>query len=60
MFCDQKFSTTRISVVPGESLAIYTDGISEAEGPDETQYGTSAMDMEKALAIAAYLDPETW
>jgi len=33
MFCDQKFSTTRISVVPGESLVIYTDGISEAEGP---------------------------
>jgi len=47
MFCDQKFSTTRISVTPGESLVIYTDGISEAEGPDGTQYGASA--LEKAL-----------
>jgi sigma-B regulation protein RsbU (phosphoserine phosphatase) len=47
MFCDQKFSTTRISVAPGESLVIYTDGISEAEGPDGAQYGASA--LEKAL-----------
>ncbi len=53
MFCDQKFSTTRISVVPGESLVIYTDGISEAEGPDGAQYGASA--LEKALANSRVL-----
>jgi sigma-B regulation protein RsbU (phosphoserine phosphatase) len=54
MFCDQKFSTTRISVVPGESLVIYTDGISEAEGPDGAQYGASA--LEKALGDSRVLD----
>jgi sigma-B regulation protein RsbU (phosphoserine phosphatase) len=53
MFCDQKFSTTRIGVVPGESLVIYTDGISEAEGPDGAQYGASA--LEKALGNSRVL-----
>src|SRR5260221_9825370 len=53
MFCDQKFSTTRINVVPGESLVIYTDGISEAEGPDGTQYGASA--LEKVLGDSRVL-----
>ncbi len=53
MFSDQKFSTTRINVVPGESLVIYTDGISEAEGPDGAQYGASA--LEKVLGDSRVL-----
>ncbi|MGC2694697.1 MAG: SpoIIE family protein phosphatase [Candidatus Angelobacter sp.] len=48
LFCDQKFSATTLRAVPGESLVIYTDGISEAEGPDGAQYGAST--LEKLLA----------
>jgi phosphoserine phosphatase RsbU/P len=43
LFCDQKFSTTRLRAAPGDSLVIYTDGISEAEGPDGAQYGASSL-----------------
>jgi sigma-B regulation protein RsbU (phosphoserine phosphatase) len=48
LFCDQKFSSSRIRTAPGESLVIYTDGISEAEGPDGSQFGAAS--LEKLLA----------
>lgn len=47
LFCDQKFSSTTLRAAPGESLVIYTDGISEAEGPDGAQFG--AQSLEKLL-----------
>jgi len=40
LFCDQKFSTSSFRVSPGDSIVIYTDGISEAEAPDGAQYGS--------------------
>ena len=43
LFCDQKFSTTRLRVSPGDSLVLYTDGISESEGPDGAQYGSASL-----------------
>ena len=43
LFCDQKFSTTQLRAAPGDSLVIYTDGISESEGPDGAQYGASSL-----------------
>ena len=48
LFCDQKFSTTELRAAPGDSLVIYTDGISESEGPDGAQYGAAS--LEKLLA----------
>jgi sigma-B regulation protein RsbU (phosphoserine phosphatase) len=47
LFCDQTFSTHKLRVSPGDSLVIYTDGISEAEGPDGAQFG--AGQLEKLL-----------
>ncbi|HEX4606012.1 MAG TPA: SpoIIE family protein phosphatase [Candidatus Angelobacter sp.] len=48
LFCDQKFSTTVLHTAPGDSLVIYTDGISEAESPDGAEYGAAS--LEKLLA----------
>jgi phosphoserine phosphatase RsbU/P len=44
LFCDQKFSSSTLRAAPGDSLVIYTDGISEAEGPDGSQYGALALE----------------
>ncbi len=44
LFCDQKFSATSLRTSPGDSLVIYTDGISESEGPDGAQYGASSLE----------------
>ncbi len=43
LFCDQKFSTTRIHMAPGDNLVLYTDCVSEAEDPSGTPYGASAL-----------------
>lgn len=48
LFCDQKFSASTFRASPGDSLVIYTDGISEAEGPDGSQFGAAS--LEKMLA----------
>ncbi len=44
LFCDQKFSATQLHAAPGDSLVIYTDGISESEGPDGVQYGSASLE----------------
>ena len=43
LFSDQQFSATRLTLAPGESLVIYTDGVSEAENPDGYQYGEASL-----------------
>ncbi|HWX54982.1 MAG TPA: SpoIIE family protein phosphatase [Verrucomicrobiae bacterium] len=43
LFCDQKFSTTRIHAAPGDHLVLYTDGVSEAEDANGTSYGATAL-----------------
>src|SRR5215831_15649917 len=57
LFCDQKFSSSSFRANPGDSLVIYTDGISEAEGPDGSQYGASS--LEKLLAGCRELPSQT-
>jgi sigma-B regulation protein RsbU (phosphoserine phosphatase) len=44
LFSDQKFSSTQLRTSPGDSLVIYTDGISESESPDGAQYGAASME----------------
>jgi sigma-B regulation protein RsbU (phosphoserine phosphatase) len=39
LFCDQQFTSTRISFSPGDILVLYTDGLTEALGPDGSEYG---------------------
>jgi phosphoserine phosphatase RsbU/P len=41
LFHDQKFSTSTIRLAPGDALVMYTDGLSEAQNPDGTQYAES-------------------
>jgi len=48
LFSDQKFFSTTFRAAPGDSLVIYTDGISEVEGPDGSQFGAAS--LEKLLA----------
>jgi sigma-B regulation protein RsbU (phosphoserine phosphatase) len=39
LFHDQEFVSTKISVSPGDSLVLYTDGFTEALGQDGAEYG---------------------
>ncbi|HEY6969465.1 MAG TPA: SpoIIE family protein phosphatase [Candidatus Angelobacter sp.] len=41
LFHDQKFTTTTLRLAPGDAIVAYTDGVSEAENPDGTQYADS-------------------
>jgi phosphoserine phosphatase RsbU/P len=43
LFCDQKFSTSKLEVMPGDTLVMYTDGVSEAENGDGVQYGHNGL-----------------
>ncbi len=44
LFCDQKFSSTVLQISRGDSLVIYTDGISESENPEGAEYGSTSLD----------------
>lgn len=39
MFHDQEFLSTRVNLAPGDSLVIYTDGLTESQAADGTEYG---------------------
>jgi sigma-B regulation protein RsbU (phosphoserine phosphatase) len=39
----ESFTTTRIRLAPGESLFVYTDGLTEARLPDGEEYGTERL-----------------
>lgn len=43
LFCDQQFTTTKLQFSPGDSLVIYTDGLTEALGHDGAEYGASRL-----------------
>ena len=43
LFCDQKFASTTLRTAPGDSLVIYTDGISESESPDGAEFGSASL-----------------
>jgi len=53
LFCDQKFVSTTLRAAPGDRLVIYTDGISESEGPNGAQYGSAS--LEKLLGACREL-----
>jgi phosphoserine phosphatase RsbU/P len=39
-FCDEQFATSRVRVEPGQSILLYTDGLSEARDNNGRMYGT--------------------
>ena len=47
MFCDSEYHTTRIQLSPGDTLVLYTDGLTETFGPGGCEYG-----VERAIRLA--------
>src|SRR5262249_6985904 len=43
MFHDQEFLSTHVSLAPGDSLVVYTDGFTEAQGQDGSEYGQNRL-----------------
>ncbi len=43
MFCDQAFGSSRVQLSPGDTLVLYTDGISETENEEGIQYGAERL-----------------
>jgi sigma-B regulation protein RsbU (phosphoserine phosphatase) len=39
MFADVRFPVQRLSLLPGDTLLLYTDGLTEAENPHGEEYG---------------------
>lgn len=39
MFCDARFTVTRVRMAPGDTLLLYTDGVSETPGPADEEFG---------------------
>jgi len=40
LFCDQTFSSTHVQLSPGDSLVLFSDGITESFSPDGAEYGS--------------------
>jgi sigma-B regulation protein RsbU (phosphoserine phosphatase) len=43
MFCDSHFGTTRVDLNPGDSLFIYSDGLTEAFSRSDEEYGADRL-----------------
>ena len=43
MFCGGTFGTKRLRMTQGESLVLFTDGLSEAANPSDVEYGTERL-----------------
>lgn len=43
MFCGGTYATEQLQMAPGESLVLYTDGLSEAVNPSDAEYGTERL-----------------
>lgn len=55
MFGETPFTTSRFALEPGESLFLYTDGLSEAAGPSGEEFGTTR--LLEILPIHAHANP---
>ena len=64
MFCDGRYSTRHVRLAPGETLFLYTDGVSEARSRSNEEYGekrlveflTQKPDLAPEALIGACLD----
>ncbi|HWB99012.1 MAG TPA: SpoIIE family protein phosphatase, partial [Bryobacteraceae bacterium] len=43
LFCGVEYPVTRVPVSAGESLVLYTDGVTEAHDPDGSEFGDSGL-----------------
>ena len=64
MFCDGRYSARQVRLGPGETLFLYTDGVSEARSRTNEEYGetrlveflTQKPDLAPEALICACLD----
>lgn len=47
LFCQKEYPERQVDLAPGDSLVLYTDGVSETFGADEREYG-----VERLVAVA--------
>jgi sigma-B regulation protein RsbU (phosphoserine phosphatase) len=43
VFCEERFSVSKVRLSPGDTILIYTDGLSEAADQSGAQYGTERL-----------------
>ena len=43
MFCEGRYTTRQVRLVPGETLFLYTDGVSEARSYADEEYGENRL-----------------
>lgn len=43
MFCDERFSVSKVQLAPGDTILLYTDGLSEAVNKSDVEYGTERL-----------------
>jgi len=56
MFCDGRYSTQQVRLAPGETLFLYTDGVSEARSYADEEYGETR--LVEFMAQQSQLPPE--
>jgi sigma-B regulation protein RsbU (phosphoserine phosphatase) len=56
MFCDGHYSVRKLQLAPGETLFLYTDGVSEARSGTEEEYGETR--LVEFLGQRSQLPPE--
>ena len=56
LFCDSEFGSARVQLSPGETLLLYTDGVTEAFDAAEREYGVER--LQAAAAAAALESPQ--
>ena len=54
MFCESQFSTTRLTFAPGDTLLVYSDGLTEARNRSDEEYGAARLER---VATAAAEEP---
>ncbi len=45
MFCQERYSSTRVKLDKGDRLLLYTDGLSEARNQNDSEYGDEQLSM---------------
>ena len=45
LFCNERYSATRIQVANGDRLLLYTDGLSEARNSNDVEYGKDRLQL---------------
>lgn len=53
LFCDSRFGTTRLRLEPGETLLLYSDGVTEAFDVKGGEYGAERLQSVAASAAAS-------